>query len=112
MKRWLACAVLMASCRQDVINAGGYQWVPDDSLPKCSSYEWVQRNPVDVQKICERGATGPHEYVIGCSFVQQACLVVSMYDEQTAKMVFLPGATWSHQRHEVEGHIFNRWRHP
>lgn len=92
-----------------VFQAHGYRWFADDSLPHCTSYEWVQRDPIDVQRICQAPS---HSRVIGCADVQGACLVISIYDEATADTIFLPGSTWSHRQHEVEGHIFNRWSHP
>lgn len=103
--------ILLGGCQAEVFNAHGYKWYFDNTLPICTSYEWVQRHSIEVQRICQAQATF-HEYVIGCTFVANACLIISMYDEETAKKVYLPGTDWSHWQHEHEGHLKNRWSHP
>lgn len=83
-----------------VFAAYGFSWRYEKSMPVCTSYSWTQRDPVDVQRICQ----GTHYTTyLGC-VLQSTCAIISMYDEETAKIVHpeTGQSHWAHERWHVE----------
>lgn len=103
---------LLSGCNPPArtVEYGGSLWVKDARYPICKDYKWYVEPPVLVQEDCQVNKT-IYPYELGCAFVDNKCIVVSMYDEATADKVFILGSTISHRKHELY-HIFNQLRHP
>jgi hypothetical protein len=104
MKRLTLLALSLLACSQSDGSfwAYGYKWEPNPYQPTCEAYLWNKDDPKQILKVC-----GPNK--IGC-VLKGTCVVISMYDEDTARKVVQWGQ--SRRDHEVEMHIRKKLQHP
>lgn len=108
-RRLLAFAFLVAACSgSGAFYFDGYCWTPLKDQPECQDVVWIQKAPLVVPNYC--GVTQDGHAYLGCGLAGN-CVVVSMYDAETAHQVFLSGHSQSHWAHERK-HKLEQLGHP